>query len=458
MNLKEQRLEFINRIKYLRLEEIKKETKESKINHIVYIGKVDWKEVQHQEKILTKKDIYLMIEESLDEYNNPVIAEKYYTEDFKFVAGDRQGDQYQFLIPGKGFENQPKLIKQIEDLRKQYGREKDAINKERVEQEKIQKIATSIAKKEEEIQQIQEYQLKNPISQEDSKNGKKITGLNIKEETSLKQFIKGKTLENVLGLNKQPERFKGAKTLARVTTTSLNKNSDQKVTSQDAFVVICADGRVIPLDEEFLKPDPQLGNNPTQEILTTNLDGSVKRETITSSYLICNGNGREYLQTGYDEDPTHKELKYGVRSNELGQTINFELPTNVTYYRDSELQGFYNDRGDGNRLAKEAIQKTREHGEECENLDISDIDDDKNNDEKSHTHFQDNYIEYPDGKKITYKELAVRWGYYHDGAPDKVKAKEKIISEHEKKSNLSAKEIVEKIDDELEEQIMPNKR
>lgn len=135
-----------------------------------------------------------------------------------------------------------------------------------------------------------------------------------------------------------------------------------------------------------MKPDDRSGTNPTQ--LNTTIEsntGKVKKEAVTSSYKIVNGNGEEYLQAGYDE-VSGKEIKYAMRSHITGEFVTTELETQRTLPQDSRVRQFLNDKNRGIYEADRILQRDKNHDEECEQKDVTVIDDNKNND--SHTHFE----------------------------------------------------------------------
>lgn len=447
------KLDKMREIKQKREIEIKNTGKNIQIKDIYDQGRIYWIEEQNGEKLKTEKEIYLLLEQSLDQYENIIRIEKYYTEDFDCIAGNREGDQYDLMLE-EDYSGQEELLEELKNLKKQ----KDLGLKGR-ERERRQKIAQVWQREKEQIDSITEIDLKQEINssltnrakQDFTKTTIKRKGLNIKEETNLNQYVKGKTLENLLGLEKIGITD-GVK-LARVTTTSLNKNQREKVTTQDAFVVIRANGDVVPLGEDILKPDDQLGNNPREGSLTSNIDGSVRKENITSSFLIVNGNGRQYLQIGYDEN-LGKEIKYTMRSNEKGEDVSQELSTQRTYYQNSEVRQFMLDRNVGIKEAKEMLERDTQHAN-CEKRDITLIDADKDND--SHKHIAENYIQYANGKKVTYQELATRWGLFRNGKPDVVFVKDKIEKQKQEQPEETMEKIVEDLDQEFSDPRLPEK-
>ena len=144
------------------------------------------------------------------------------------------------------------------------------------------------------------------------------------------------------------------------------------------------------LGEDILRLNTREGTNPTQRNLTVDNDeGKVDKEVNTTSYEIVNGNGREFLNVGYDEF-TGREIKYSTYSDQYGQYVDFELETQKTWMQDSDVREFMNDRPDRYQ-ADHMLEKNAEHGK-CEEKDITVIDNDKDNDDHpSHDKFDMQY-------------------------------------------------------------------
>ena len=214
--------------------------------------------------------------------------------------------------------------------------------------------------------------------------------LNVKEETKLGQFIQGESLGQKLGLE-EIGITDGVK-LARVSTSSLASQKDIDIDKNaiDTFVVIRANGEAVVLGEDILRLNTREGTNPTQRNLTVDNDeGKVDKEVNTTSYEIVNGNGREFLNVGYDEF-TGREIKYSTYSDQYGQYVDFELETQKTWMQDSDVREFMNDRPDRYQ-ADHMLEKNAEHGK-CEEKDITVIDNDKDNDDHpSHDKFDMQY-------------------------------------------------------------------
>ena len=80
----------------------------------------------------------------------------------------------------------------------------------------------------------------------------------------------------------------------------------------------------------------------------------IDKEMNTTSYEIVQGNGREYLSIGYDEN-SGKEIKYSMYSHQEGQYVDVELETNRTFYQDPRVREFLRDRNEGIHEADEIL-------------------------------------------------------------------------------------------------------
>ena len=179
--------------------------------------------------------------------------------------------------------------------------------------------------------------------------------LDIREETKLNQEIKGETLGQKLGLDKAG--IHDGEKLVRIQRSQLSSKTREGISSQsvDILAVTRKDGSAVILGENILKQNRREGTNPTQENATIdNNDGTIDKEVNTTSYEIVNGNGREYINIGYDE-VSGKEIKYSMYSHQEGKYIDVELETNRTLYQDPKVREFLRDRNEGMHEADEII-------------------------------------------------------------------------------------------------------
>lgn len=472
-------------------EDYERLAKTDKINDVKYLGKIEINKEIDGQQVKTLEDLFVLVEQkeiSKNGQNQIIEIEKYVTKDLDYIAGNNMSDSYQLPMVTERYKDQKETLeKQLKEL----GNE-GILDLNDMENDRLELIAKALGVKVEEIKSIDELDLDQEISrngenaerkgpkekgkdgkqdkeneQEDKKeredekedeqeelSKKELDGLHIKEETRLNQNIKGVTLEDKLGLKKNGITD-GVK-LARVTTDSLNPYLEKSSTQVDSFVVIRQNGEAVVLGENILEPDDRLGTNPTGTDTTINNDGTVRQEGITSSYRIVNGNGRDYLRAGYDE-VSGKEIKYGMYSPEKNDYVNVELETQRTRPQDNDVRQFMKDRGAGEREAEQILEKDKEHGE-CLEKDVTVIDNDKNND--SHTHEDIQNLEIQDieahdhipNTETTWEEFASICGYRGE---DRIKrALEKFQSEKAENTDKSNKELVEKIEEQENENYM----
>ena len=153
-------------------------------------------------------------------------------------------------------------------------------------------------------------------------------------------------------------------------------------------MVIRKNGKAVVLGENILKPNKREGQDPRGRNLTADNDeGFLSYEANTSSYLIVNGNGDEYLNIGYDET-NGKEIKYSSWSDQYGAYFDVELETQNTMYQDSYIRQYMNERYEGEYETSEVLEKSKAH-EKCVDARITEVDTIQGN-EKKHNHVEEN--------------------------------------------------------------------
>ena len=306
---------------------------ENKVTNVKYMGKAEingeW------------QDIYMLLEQyqkEVDGKPQTIEVEKYVTENLEYIAGDNKQDGYPQIFLSEKYANQKELLEQIQNMD-----EKGILDLNAWENARVETIAKELGVKPEDIQSMDEMDLEQLINekyseiadskesaeeilekgvskgQDKNKKGQKderttlsekqIEVLNIKEETSLSQEIKGVTLGEKLGLQKNG--INDAKKLVRISISG---------PIGDAYVVTHSDGSATVLGEDILEPDNRIGTSQTSKGMTINNDGKVNQEAVTSSYRIVNGNGNEYIRASYDES-YGKEIKYSMFSPEKKQYL-----------------------------------------------------------------------------------------------------------------------------------------
>ena len=386
--------------------------KSSYVKDIIFVGDVKWNDKVNGNELSEKLYIVRINKVTRDENGELQVdtINNYYLGD-KCIGGYIDDKDPQFY---KVFEySEPDKVAQIKNLLENTpDRQLEEQSMSKLLEERKQEIAKVLGINPDEIENIDEIDLDTKIPNLDkedrSEKGEELENkdrdeddsqrisesqtekLKVKEETKLGQFIQGESLGQKLGLE-EIGITDGVK-LARVSTSSLASQKDIDIDKNaiDTFVVIRANGEAVVLGEDILRLNTREGTNPTQRNLTVDNDeGKVDKEVNTTSYEIVNGNGREFLNVGYDEF-TGREIKYSTYSDQYGQYVDFELETQKTWMQDSDVREFMNDRPDRYQ-ADHMLEKNAEHGK-CEEKDITVIDNDKDNDDhSSHDKFDMQY-------------------------------------------------------------------
>ena len=158
----------------------------------------------------------------------------------------------------------------------------------------------------------------------------------------------------------------------------------------------------------------------------------------------------------------YQEKKLKMYSPEENDYVNVELESQRTRPQDFDVRQFMKDKGAGEREAQEIIQRNKEHGE-CEEKDVTVIDNDKNNDSHKHEDKPNNelqaqqineedYIPYTDMK---WKDFATLCGYRGEDRMEK--AYEKWNNERLKAKNAwkDNEKLVHEIQEEINEDYVP---
>lgn len=243
-----------------------------------------------------------------------------------------------------------------------------------------------------------------------------------------------------------------------------NANGDiaKENTTRYSFVAIATDGTVVPID---LEQDYQEGSNPLEENYQISRDGKIEKDDVLSRFKI--GDGSFSIKNGqYGElQVYHSPRKtLGGEGIEGNKSLDIQLETDNVWERTDEQRELVGEHTTGYRSVERSYQEAKSHevdGEECEKLKTEDLD--GNEDSKSHQpeteRMENGYIKLENGSKITFYELAQMLGLYKDGKPDEQYAKQKF-EEKIKESNsseLSSEQIIAKIEEEYNEDFMPDR-
>ncbi|MNS76239.1 hypothetical protein D3C72_1097800 [compost metagenome] len=293
---------------------------------------------------------------------------------------------------------------------------------------------------EEETVDNKEVKKRATISASESKNIKAI------ESTKLNQIIKGKTLENMLGLEKNG--IEDGIELVVIDRSEVPSDKLNNNTSNDIIGVKNKNGEIIVLGEDILKKDTK-GIDIDERNVTIENNGQVNKESVLSRYQIMNGGQNQYISIGRDE-VSNRAIKYSQWSAEKGEYLDYELETSKTLYRNSDVNNFTKGANQGNKIATETLEKEEIHENTgCEEKDITMIDQDKNND--SHLHIQIQLDDRIPNTDRSWRDLANECGFRGQDALEKtIKLFE---DKHQGNPDRSNQEIVEEIVNEIEEQM-----
>ena len=302
---------------------------ETEIKDIIYVGDIEWKDRINgnnlSEKLfIVKKEITLKNEKGEEVEKKTV--NNYYLGD-KCIGGfmDVKSPIFNQYIETA----EPEKIKKVKELLQNTPIEElENKSMDKLQKQYIKELSEKLGIPEEEIMQIDEVDLDEELPTEEevqetlnTKEAKdtkqkrigneELEKLDIREETKLNQEIKGETLGQKLGLDKAG--IHDGEKLVRIQKSQLSSKTREGISSQsvDILAVTRKDGSAVILGENILRPNTREGTNPTQENATIdNNDGTIDKEVNTTSYEIVNGNGREYINIGYDEvsgNPDKKE-------------------------------------------------------------------------------------------------------------------------------------------------------
>ncbi len=366
-----------------------------------------------------QRKVFLELEREVDEQGNFYDIEKFYIEnlegELEFVAGNNPNDGLPLTLSQK-YQGNDNLLEQLENLEENIKGAMERLN-ERAKQMGLNKDDIVSL---EEVDPNQEIEEEEKEPQEQEEEPKELTKeqteqLVIKEKTKANQFVKGESLTQKMGINKLDEvKGKSVVSIARAVTRG----------GEDKIVAVLNDGSSIDLEKAgILKKDASMGTSKAQQHATIESeDGKISLEAATSRYQI-NGRSGEFLEFGWDQDRSGKEIKYTMDSheNEEGRgKISIELKnSNISIAESHDVRKYLleNINGQGEHGAFHMKEKIREeariHGVSKEDDDnikndgkhyndrdkiaggvgINQVDSNKSND-RGHVHNNDEEIEY----------------------------------------------------------------
>lgn len=222
-------------------------------------------------------------------------------------------------------------------------------------------------------------------------------------------------------------------------------------TSRYEAVMITKQGEVKSLN---LENDTQEGTNPLENNYQVQQNGHVQKGDVLTRLQVGEGTiGIEKGQYGEVEVYHSPRKTIGGNAVEGNKSLDRQLETtnakNAVKGTDIRTLQLAQEYQSGYRSVEQGYQEVETHKRQfgnCEPKSVEDIDGDQKT--KSHTHETEDFVALSSGEKITYQELASRWGFYKEGKPDATFIKERFSQKkQEDKKN-------EDIIDELEEEYL----
>lgn len=194
------------------------------------------------------------------------------------------------------------------------------------------------------------------------------------------------------------------------------------------------------------------GGNPTSQKYQVDKAGMVEKDSILSEYEI----GGKIIQID-NKEMGRVEVNIGKEEHTGNETLGTQLrDSNSIYATNTDVRRVMGEyETNGVRNVDENLREIETHHKQDPNCkkqsNYEDIDGDFNT--TSHEHLiqdkmTEDYIVDEQGEKYTYEKLAIRWGKYIDGKPDKQGVKEWL---EEQDSQKTVQELIEKGDEEYED-------
>lgn len=296
----------------------------------------------------------------------------------------------------------------------------------------------------------------------------KLGDINIKQEVNMNTRVTDMSnLRQVLQKNRKiPKLENGDEPLKMgiVESDDLKKlkndkgEKEQGHTSRYEAVMITKKGKIQALD---LDNDTQEGTNPLEKNYQIKQNDTVKKGDVLTRLKVGEGTvGIEKGQYGEVEVYHSPRKTIGGKGVEGNKSLDRQLETsnakNTLEGTDIETLKLAQEYNDGYRSVEEGYQEVEKHNEkhpDCEPRDAKDVDGDSNT--QSHVHETEDFVELSSGERVTYNELASRWGFYKDGKPDATFVKEKF--EEKEQENKKAEEVIEELDEEYEDPRAPER-
>ena len=230
---------------------------------------------------------------------------------------------------------------------------------------------------------------------------------------------------------------------------------EQGHTSRYEAVMITKQGNIQALN---LENDTQEGNHPNEKNYQVKQNDEVEKGDVLTRLKVGKGTiGIEKGQYGEVEVYHSSTKTVGGQGVEGNKSLDRQLETsnakNTGKGTNPETLKLAQEYQDGYRSVEAGYQEAERHKEEHENCEPKSVKDlDGNIHTQSHTHKTEEgeFVALSSGEKLTYDELATRWGFYKDGKPDADFIKEKF-SKKQQQEGKKAEEVIAELDEEYED-------
>jgi len=335
---------------------------------------------------------------------------------------------------------------------------------ERIQYQKCIPINTKNVKeqKQEEKQELKKEDKQRKQQKQPQKTKNKLGDIAIKQEVDMDTKVTDMSnLEQVLQKNKKmPSLEQGDEPLKMgiVESDDLKKLKNEKGereqghTSRYEAVMITKQGNIHSLD---LDNDTQEGTNPMEKNYQVKQNDSVKKADVLTRLKVGKGTiGIEKGQYG-EVEVYHSQTKTiggnGVEGNKsLDRQLETSNAKNTLEGTNTETLKLAQEYQDGYRSVEAGYQEVESHKEQhadCEPKSVKDLD--GNVHTKSHEQEGEEFVQLSTGEKISYNQLASRWGFYKDGKPDASFVKEKFSKKQQE--DKKAEEVIAELDEEYED-------
>lgn len=281
MQIEENKIEKMRKLRDKRNLEIIKENKniitENEIKDVIYLGKLS-----------DDKDIYLLIEQIVNERGDLVEVEKYCTEDGEVLGGNNKSDSFDFILLNEKNKDNKELLRELEKLDGNRIYNLNKIEKERLEKiEDVLEIDIKDIKglseiDDKELEKAEEKLNNNKTQEYKTITKKELEGIPVKAEIDINEKVTDNdTIASLLKIQD--------KGYVKIAVIYSEKMSEKNNTTTFSFVGIKSDGSVEKIDNI----EQVEGNYPKTKVYEIKEDGSkIEQKQMNSIYRI-KGSGEE---------------------------------------------------------------------------------------------------------------------------------------------------------------------